>query len=86
MGAGVAVAVVDGVGGSGGGSAATGEALAVFASSHCPGSPRSGEPMSSGGSAERVGGVEDAAAVPDGGGDGATVGGAGVVVLPWARR
>lgn len=91
-GAGVAVAV-EGVGGCRGGTE-TGEALvaaaaavlavaavlADFASSHCPGEPRSGEPTSSGGSAERDGG-----AAPDGGGEGPALGSAGVVVL-WAAR
>ena len=55
-------------------------ALADFASSHCPGEPRSGEPMSNGGSAERDG------AAPDSGGCGAALGGAGAVVLCGVRR
>jgi hypothetical protein len=64
VGAGVALAV-EGAGGGGIGGAT---ALSVFVSNHCPREPRSGEPMSSGGSADRVG------AAPVVGGDGAMVG------------
>jgi hypothetical protein len=71
-GAGVVISVegVGGCGGGGGGYCGACGATVVAAvvatlsytlvSSHCPGEPRPGEPMSSGGSAERMLGYEDA--------------------------
>jgi hypothetical protein len=88
VGAGVVVAVegVEAGGGGGGGCAgAVFEAVESFESSHCAGEPRPGEPMSSGGRAERTGAVD--AEGDDADADAVAVAELAVVLWElWARR
>jgi hypothetical protein len=88
VGAGVVVAV-EGVGAGGGGgggcAGAMSKAVESFESSHCDGEPRPGEPMSSGGSAERTGAAD--AEGDDAEADAVAVAGLTMVLWElWARR